>query len=156
MEQAALATRGEFRVVQVRIWDVRRIHRLEKAIFPRDAYSVFTLALLFLLPNVHNFNLTAPGDKLAGFVSLSHALDKRVGWVVTIGIAPEFQRQGLGSFLLAWSEDWVDVPHLRLTVRVSNTPAINLYEKAGYDHVRRSRNYYGDEDGFVMEKQLKK
>jgi ribosomal-protein-alanine N-acetyltransferase len=44
---------------------------------------------------------------------------------------------------------------MKLTVRMSNEPAISLYEKEGYRSVDIWKRYYNDgEDGLVMEKKL--
>jgi len=43
-----------------------------------------------------------------------------------------------------------------LEVRVSNHPAVNLYEKLGFTNVNRKLGYYMDgEDALVMAKPLK-
>ena len=44
---------------------------------------------------------------------------------------------------------------MKLTVRMSNGPAITLYEREGYRSVDIWKRYYNDgEDGLVMEKTL--
>ncbi|MGB8983612.1 MAG: GNAT family N-acetyltransferase [Anaerolineales bacterium] len=50
-----------------------------------------------------------------GFVLACAAKDNSLGWVSAIAVHPNFQRQGLGSELLAWAEDWLKV---RLCTRV--------------------------------------
>jgi GNAT superfamily N-acetyltransferase len=51
-------------------------------------------------------------DRPVGFVLVSAhpgapaAMSREVGWIDAIAVAPPFQRQGIGSALLAWAEDW--------------------------------------------------
>ena len=44
---------------------------------------------------------------------------------------------------------------LFLEVRVDNLPAINLYNKLGFREINRRKNYYGDVDALVMERNIK-
>jgi GNAT superfamily N-acetyltransferase len=52
-------------------------------------------------------------DRPAGFVLASAhpdappTMNNQVGWIDAIAVAPPFQRQGIGSELLAWAESWV-------------------------------------------------
>jgi ribosomal protein S18 acetylase RimI-like enzyme len=41
-----------------------------------------------------------------------------------------------------------------LEVRESNAGAQAMYLKRGYQFIRSSKGYYGDEDGFIMMKSL--
>jgi ribosomal-protein-alanine N-acetyltransferase len=76
-----------------------------------------------------------------------------VGWIATIGVLPSFQRRGLGRQLLNAAEEALNLPVIKLTVRVSNQPALTLYKQEGYIITNRLTRYYsGGEDGFVMEK----
>ncbi|RQM30755.1 hypothetical protein B5M09_012383 [Aphanomyces astaci] len=76
-----------------------------------------------------------------------------MGYAVTV--APEFRRLGLAKNLMDYLENssWgfmlrYDGYFVDLFVRVSNTPAIGMYEKIGYSVYRRVIGYYsGDDDG---------
>ncbi len=135
--------------------DLRALHRLERVIFPRDAYPYFELALLFLVPRIINLKIVAPDGSLAGFVSASRGLSYERGWIITLGVAPAHQRRGLGTALLTAVETRLKRPFVRLTVRESNLPAIRLYQRVGYTVVGRHPAYYRDgETGLIMEKRL--
>ena len=137
------------------IGDIGALHALERVIFPLDAYGYLDLAILFLWPTIVNLKIVAPDDKLAGIISGIRALDAQRAWIITVGTAPAHQRRGLGAFMLHTMEQRLKRPHMRLTVRSGNTPAINLYEQTGYSTIARKIRYYRDgEDGLVMEKQV--
>ena len=132
--------------------DVLALWRLERACFPREAYDPLTLLLLVIWPG--NVALKATnGGEIVGFVAGDHQWSEQFAWIVTLGIAPSHQRRGIGAQLLAECEAQLQAPTLRLMVREGNTPAIALYRKFGYAHVRREAGYYNDgEAGLLMEK----
>jgi ribosomal-protein-alanine N-acetyltransferase len=142
-----------YRLERATLRDVRAIHRLEQVIFPFDAYTYADLVILFLFPGMKNLKVVAPDGSLAGFVSAGPARVRRRGWIITLGVAPEHQRKGIGRWLLSEAEQRMGKPEMRLTVRASNTPAITLYERAGYVVIERKAGYYRNgETGLVMER----
>jgi len=84
----------------------------------------------------------------------------RVGHVISIAVLQEYRRRGIGSALMSEAlkifEEKYDVDSVYLEVRVSNQPAINMYERFGFVKARIIRGYYRDgEDAYVMVKRLK-
>jgi hypothetical protein len=62
---------------------------------------------------------------------------------------------GLGGYLLDVCEKRLKRPVVLLTVREGNTPAVRLYQRAGYRTIERKWGYYRDgETGLVMEKRM--
>lgn len=131
--------------------DLPAVWVLEKACFGRDAWSLMELGLALISPNVR-LKATA-GVRLVGLVIAEPHPHEGYAWIATIGVHPEFQRQGSGERLLVEAEARLKVPLLKLTVRQSNTPAIALYKKLGYAQVSVWDRYYtSGEAGIVMEK----
>ena len=65
--------------------------------------------------------------------------------LLNLSVVPDAQRQGLGSDLLAlFLEEALRLgaTQVFLEVRVSNTAAIALYERAGFASVARRADYY--------------
>ncbi len=85
---------------------------------------------------------------------LGHAL----GWAVAgetqiheIAVAPRAQRRGLGRQLVEALCAACGSGPAFLEVRVSNVPALALYEACGFTTVGRRANYYPDgEDALLM------
>ena len=85
--------------------------------------------------------------------------------ILNLSVVPDARRQGLGRALL---ERFVDnafragAEQMFLEVRVSNLPAIALYESAGFEPVARRANYYPltsrahGEDALVMRRHLRR
>jgi ribosomal-protein-alanine N-acetyltransferase len=131
--------------------DLFAVAALERACFGSDAWGLLELVIALLAPGVR-LKVMA-GDRLIGFAVGEARAREREGWIATLAIHPDYQRRGLGRQLLAAVEAHLPAPTLKLTVRVSNTPAIALYEQAGYRPVNRIARYYsGGEDGMVMER----
>ncbi len=128
------------------------VRELEKACFGPDAWGCLDLLLALTGPSSLRLKVVA-GKRLVGFAMGDPHPAEGYAWIATLGIHPEFQRQGLGARLLAAVESGLTPPLLKLTVRQSNVPAIKLYENAGYKAVQTWENYYaGGEAGIVMEK----
>ena len=75
--------------------------------------------------------------------------------IVSIAVREGFRRQGVGELLLIGSVEMAlrrDAQVVTLEVRVSNAPAIALYEKYGFKQVGLRRRYYADngEDAYIM------
>ena len=99
--------------------------------------------------------------KLVGFAVMQTVLDESE--LLTIGIMPEFQGRGLGKSLLSAALSEVKKRGAKkcfLEVRVSNLPALSLYEKAGFKKNGIRKNYYVKtavlpaEDAYTMVSEL--
>lgn len=95
------------------------------------------------------------GGEIIGHAVLMAALDE--AHLLNITISPAWRRQGLGSVLLNHAIDTARqqlVRTLYLEVRPSNRPAIELYEKNGFEAFALRKGYYpaqeGREDALVM------
>jgi [ribosomal protein S18]-alanine N-acetyltransferase len=98
---------------------------------------------------------------MAGFiiVHLEGAGRERYGYVVTIDVAPEFRRAGVGKQLLEQAEQQVraaGVSRVGLHVAVDNAGAIRFYERQGYACVGVARRFYREAglDGLIYLKDL--
>jgi ribosomal-protein-alanine N-acetyltransferase len=135
--------------------DLWKLRQLEKLTFNReDAWPL--VELLFVLVSPHIVRLKIDYDnQMIAFVAGDTRPNQGAGWIITLGVAPEWRRMGLGERLLAAAEQAMHMPALRLTVRASNQAAIALYQKAGYHQVGVSSRYYvGGEDGLIFEKRI--
>jgi ribosomal-protein-alanine N-acetyltransferase len=78
--------------------------------------------------------------------------------IANLAVAPNFRRQKVASSLLDEAyktAQELGAVRIYLEVRVSNQPAIRLYEKFGFKFTQRRPSYYPDgEDAWVMEQKL--
>ena len=89
---------------------------------------------------------------LLGYAVLSTVLDE--GNLDNIAVAPDCRRRGVADALLSALTAFgrARLACLMLEVRASNTSAIALYEKHGFQAVGRRKNYYDapKEDAVLM------
>ena len=77
--------------------------------------------------------------------------------ITKVSIRKELQGKGLSKILM---EDFfnrirnLDITTITLEVRVSNQKAINLYTKYGFKNISVRRNYYGNEDAYILQKEV--
>lgn len=81
------------------------------------------------------------------------------GHIVSIAVLPEYRRRGIATALMVSAMDSMKnrygAAEAYLEVRVSNEPAIRLYEKLGFKKVRILKRYYLDgEDAYLMAREL--
>jgi ribosomal protein S18 acetylase RimI-like enzyme len=134
------------------LFDLLAVWRLNRACFPKDAYDLITLFNMTIMPRLIRLKATVDGQ-VVGYVAGEINKGEACGWIITIGVHPEFTGRGIGAHLLQSAEQALGAPRVRLTVRRGNTRAIALYERCGYVWVSTYRRYYHDgEDGLVMEK----
>lgn len=91
-----------------------------------------------------------PSFKIIGLAKKGH--------LISIAVLPKYQRRGIGYALMLEVMQAMllyEATECFLEVRVSNTPAVNLYKKMGFGITRTKRNYYADgEDAYLMSRKL--
>jgi len=83
----------------------------------------------------HRSYVLCKGNRLVGFLIFNQVLDEAE--LLNIAVKSSFQGEGLGACLLDYclAEISSSAVNLFLEVRVSNFPAIALYEGRGFRHV---------------------
>jgi ribosomal-protein-alanine N-acetyltransferase len=146
------AEKPEYELAPAGWRDLKAIHELEKVCFRRDAYPFLEILGLLSLPGFVCHKAVASGETV-GFVAGEKRGGQGAGWVVTVCVHPEHQRQGIARRLIAACETGMGRDRVRLCVRESNQAAIKLYQSAGYQVVNTWQRYYNDgENALVMEK----
>lgn len=97
------------------------------------------------------------GLTLAGYVGSQSVMGESD--MMNIAVAPEYRRQGVAEALIKMLTAQLlknGNGSLTLEVRVSNAPAIALYQKLGFIQVGRRPNYYRSprEDALILRKEL--
>jgi ribosomal-protein-alanine N-acetyltransferase len=133
------------------IGDLGDIERIEQRAYPTPwSRSMFASELA----KATSICLGAfEGTRLVGYVINSRYVD---AWhVMNVAVDPDYQCRGLATQLLErLFELTADDPKrgYTLEVRVSNTSALRLYEKLGFERHGVRRGYYTDnrEDAIIM------
>lgn len=102
----------------------------------------------------HRSYVLCKGNRVVGFLIFSQVVDEAE--LLNIAVKTSFQGEGLGACLLDYfiAEVSALAVSLFLEVRVSNFPAIALYEGRGFRQVGERKAYYhgesGREDAWIM------
>ncbi len=74
--------------------------------------------------------------------------------LIRIGVNPQYRRKGIADVImkeLFSHSASCGCEKMMLEVRKSNTPAIGLYKKHGFNEISIRRGYYNGEDAVIME-----
>lgn len=109
----------------------------------------------FCLDCNHFFVCESEG-RIAGYIGLSIAADE--GYILNVAVLPEYRRKGIGEALVRYViTGFGDLAFVTLEVRPSNTAAVALYQKLGFERVGERKNYYRnpDENALLLTKFFK-
>lgn len=133
---------------------VESVAELEKLCFS-DPWSVKSISSELTNP-LSCWIVASDGDRLVGYVGSQSVL----GWadMMNLAVRAEYRRRGIAEQLvnaLIYQLKANEVTCLTLEVRVSNLPAISLYEKLGFAQVGRRPGYYHNpkEDALILRKE---
>ena len=139
-------------IISATIRDLNSLRKLEQACFEKDSWPLFDLVAVLTFPDVVRLKAMKDGQMI-GFVAGDPRPSQGFSWIATIGVLPEYRRQGIARDLLHACEAQLKTPRFKLSVRASNQVAITLYEQEGYRTTDIWKAYYDDgENAIVMEK----
>ena len=141
---------------EVKISDVGRLTEMENELFADSPWPEKSFRYeLYENPFAQMYGFEAEG-KLVGYVDLWIMYEQ--AQIANIGVDRRFQKKGIASALMETCiQKAVErgCENLNLEVRVSNQPAISLYEKYGFITAAKRKNYYENgEDAYLMVKPL--
>ncbi|MBQ2947295.1 MAG: GNAT family N-acetyltransferase [Bacilli bacterium] len=92
-------------------------------------------------------------DFIKGILVYQYLYDRlEIDYIIVDG---NYRNMGIATKLLNTLEkSYKNIDNITLEVRESNKSAINFYLKNGFKEVTKRKNYYKDEDGILMIKNL--
>lgn len=101
----------------------------------------------------HYYSAFNPKGDLVGYAGSWRVIDE--AHITTIAVKNEYKRKKIGEALLKKIIDDCyknEIKYITLEVRVSNIPAINLYEKYSFKSLGLRKGYYqnNNEDALIM------
>lgn len=128
--------------------DLAQVLEIEKECFASDAWSEDMFKYAVNTEGFCSLSAFADNGELAGYIIVTEFVDANID---SIAVKREYRRQGIAESLIeaalkGFSGD------VFLEVRVSNTPAISLYEKLGFEKIALRKDYYDFpcEDAIIM------
>ncbi|WP_107980640.1 ribosomal protein S18-alanine N-acetyltransferase [Pseudoduganella sp. UC29_71] len=134
--------------------DIDEVVALEESVYPYP-WSRGNFADS-LASGYHAWVLRNQSMQLMGYFLVMQMVDE--AHLLNVAVAQEWQGQGLGRFLLNQSvacSRGLGLESMLLEVRPSNTRALELYERYGFEQIGRRKGYYPAggqqrEDAIVM------
>jgi ribosomal protein S18 acetylase RimI-like enzyme len=143
---------GEFQIEAATWRDLGPLRSIENECFGDDAWPLIDLLGVLTFPGIVRLKAVV-GERMVGFIAGDGSRNKKMGWITTVGVIREFRQKGIGKALLLACEQQMPNQVIQLTVKKSNTPAILMYQKYGYEKIQEWEKYYnGGETGIVMRK----
>ncbi len=143
--------KSEWRCVDMRDDHVAQVAALEQQIFS-GAWSRDAIAEELHNPTAGCRVLVKYNGDVGAYIIWHHVMDEL--FIERIAASPTYRRQGLSSGLLKTAQEYAarhGVSRITLEVRVSNTPAISLYEKHGFQNEGVRPGFYDapKEDAYI-------
>ncbi|MCJ2182019.1 GNAT family N-acetyltransferase [Novosphingobium sp. 1949] len=122
--------------------DLDALFALELQTFPEESYGEIALRqFIDLFPGL--FFVAEDAGTIAGY-GLGGIDQQGQGWVLSLGVSPAYQGQGIGARLFDAVLDALrGTGAIRLTVIPDNVRAVTLYERKGFTTEARVEDYYG-------------
>ena len=150
-----------FRLRRFRPDDLDTVMHINQVCLPENYGTYFFTELYERFPET--FIVAEENGKIIGYVMcrIETGLPDfgllgiaRRGHVISIAVLPENQRGGIGTALMEEAVHgmrFYKAKECFLEVRVTNTPAVNLYKKFGFQTNKIAHGYYSDgEDAYIM------
>ncbi|WP_405509222.1 GNAT family N-acetyltransferase [Streptomyces purpurascens] len=124
--------------------DLPELLRVDREVFPDDPYPYFVLRAHM---EVHGDSILVldDGQRLHGYALFLTVSDGCIGWILSLGVAPERRGAGLGRRLLLEVLRHLRerrVHEARTTVEPTNAAAITLYQSLGFSSEGTVRRDY--------------
>lgn len=148
-----------YRIIPMTESVLSEVEAIDKELFKEDHWT--KNSLMSSIKEHHAYIVTSDSAEpsvTVGYIIFSSVLDE--GELLHIGVARNFQRQGLAKKMLNFMEEYGKLHGVTkwfLEVRQSNNAAASLYLHTGFRPVGIRKNYYktnsGREDAVVMLKE---
>jgi len=145
-----MSDRG-IRITPMQQEDCEEVFQLFKKCFA-NTWSYQSIQDMFLQPGYSSLVARKNGT-IIGYIGILTVLDEAD--IINVAVDPDHQGMHIGSDLLQCMLQEADrqgIQKMFLEVRISNQPAIRLYQKGGFSRVGIRKNYYKHpaEDAVMM------
>ena len=134
--------------------DLPYIHQTPAQLFgPNDSLASIEAAIFGRKDSLY---LIYETTEKKGYIGMH--VDLESAEIATLFVHPNHRRQGIGEALLKEAIQSLkkrDVKQVLLDVSIHNAPALNMYEKMGFEVIHVRANYYPNgDDARVLKKEL--
>ncbi len=151
-----------YTIREFRLEDLERVIWINRTCLPENYPAYFFIEHHRSYPKA--FLVAEVGGEVMGYimcrVELGFSFFKKAtlvkkGHIISLAVRPEVRRKGIATHLMTYAmkhmKEYYGAKEYYLEVRVSNTPAISLYKKLGFQIINVIKGYYHDgEDAYLM------
>ena len=142
-------------IIQMNLSHAQQVAQLEQVCFS-DPWSLQSVTSEITNP-LSLWLVAVEGTMVLGYIGSQSVLGEAD--MMNLAVSPAARGEGIGEKLVLSLMERLranDVYRLTLEVRITNEPAIKLYEKLGFVQIGRRPNYYHHprEDALIMGKEL--
>ncbi len=141
--------KNKIEILKCKEYDIEEVFQIEVECF-NDPWSR-TMLLDEFSARGSIFLKCVLNNVIVGYIIARKVLDELD--IINVAIKKEYRARGLGSKMIEEVLSITDnISIYSLEVRESNTPAIELYKKFGFERIGIRKNYYQNpkEDGLIM------
>lgn len=144
---------NKVRISNLKKEDVERVAEIEAEAYGEHHWSKDSFYSEISNKVAKYYTASLEDGTIAGYMGTWHIVDE--AHITTIAVAKDYLRNKIGECLIVKSlQDCYNefIKYITLEVRVSNIPAIKLYEKYGFKSLGTRKGYYQDnnEDALIM------
>jgi ribosomal-protein-alanine N-acetyltransferase len=145
--------------------DLRSVVHINSVCLPENYTDYFFIDLYQRFPET--FIVAEENGEVIGYIMCRVELGLsnfgfsgviKKGHIVSVAVLPQYRRKGIGQALITEAMEGMRLHNAKqcfLEVRTTNTPAVDLYKKLGFQVTRTIHGYYADgEDAYVMTSKL--
>lgn len=133
--------------------DLKSLYNIETEVFCNDPFALSKKSLKYHIQRNNLFKIEVEG-LIAGYILWLER--KKYYRLYSLAVSTSFQNRGLAKKLLEYSFENLKDKNFSLEVKCSNESAINLYKKFDFEINKNLKDYYENEDGYLMFKKVKK
>lgn len=154
-----------FKLRKFTLNDLQTVMHINRVCLPENYTDYFFIELHQKFPET--FIVAEENGEVVGYIMCRIELGLsnfgfggllKKGHIVSVAVLHQHRRKGIGKALVAQALENMRIYNAKqcfLEVRVTNTPAIELYKKLGFEITRTIHGYYSDgEDAYVMTRKL--
>jgi len=154
-----------FELRKFSIKDLQSVMQINRVCLPENYTDYFFIDLHRRFPET--FIVAEEDGEVVGYImcrielglsSFGFSGVMKKGHIVSVAVLPEYRRKGVGQALVTKAMEAMQLYNAKqcfLEVRATNTSAIDLYKKLGFQITRTIHGYYADgEDAYVMSREF--
>ncbi len=126
--------------------DIPSIKSIDQLLFQEDSYPLFVLRQFYDI-SAKYVKVAEVDGAVAGYIIAHYSPEQAIGWLLSLGVLPNFRGRRLGEQLMAACvEEMANLgaKEIFLTVHPDNASGLHIYTRMGFEVREEQSDYYFD------------